>query len=205
MIKVLIAEDNMLTRLGTVTLLKTQPDLDVVGEAVDGAAAVSLFRKLKPDVLLLDLKMPVMGGVQVISTLVQQTPEARILVLTHYEGDEDIFKAIKAGARGYLTKEMRGEEIIAAIRTVHAGDQYLPASIASRLADRMRQPSLSAREQQVLQGIFKGKTNKEIAQELQLSEKTTAIYVSNILSKLRAKTRTEAVSIALQRGLLSSE
>jgi two-component system NarL family response regulator len=202
-IRVLVAEDNFLTRFGTVMLLKTQADIEVVGEAADGARAVSMYRELQPDVMLLDLKMPVMHGVQVIASVLREAPAARILVLTFYDGDEDIFKAIKAGARGYLTKEVHGEQILAALRAVHAGERYMPAEIASRLADRMQQPSLTAREQDVLELMFKGRTNREIARDLELSEKTAGFYVGNILAKLGAKTRTEAVSIALQRGIIS--
>jgi two-component system NarL family response regulator len=202
LIRVLVAEDNALMRLGIVTMLRTQPDIDVVGEAPDGARAIALARQLRPDVLLLDLKMPTLDGVQVIANLCGASPEARILVLTHYDAEEDIFRAVRAGARGYLTKDAQGEQIVEAIRTVHAGGRYLPAEIAGRLAERMSQPSLSPRELQVLEHVARGLTNREIARELSLTEKTAGAYVGNVLAKLGASTRTEAVAIGRERGLL---
>ena len=201
-IRVAVAEDNRLMRLGIVALLKTQTDFLVVGEAEDGAQAVNLFRAHKPDVFLIDLRMPVLDGVQVTTEILRSDPEAHILVLSHYDGQEDIFRAVKVGARGYLTKEHPPSEILNAIRIVHDGGRYLPSSIAERLNNRMLQPELTAREQQVLERLALGMTNKQIGEELTMAHKTCSIHVSGVLGKLGAHTRTEAVAIAQQRGLI---
>jgi two-component system, NarL family, response regulator len=204
-IRILIAEDNVFMRMGTAMLLRTQPDFEVVGEAEDGVQAIADYRQHRPDVLVVDMKMPGLDGVSVTQTICQEFPGARILVLTHYDGDEDIYKALKAGARGYLTKDIPGEELLKAIRALHSGDRFLPPEVADRLAERLTQSSLSGREQQVLERIFAGESNKEIAAGLGLAEKTASMHVSRLLAKLDAKSRTEAVSIGLQRGLLQSK
>ncbi|MDX2019338.1 MAG: response regulator transcription factor [Deltaproteobacteria bacterium] len=200
--RVLVADDNRLTRLGIVTVLELHDDLEVVGQAADGAQAVTMWRELKPDVLVVDLKMPHLDGVQVTTQLCKDDQNARILVLTHYDGDENIFQALRAGARGYLTKDIEGNELVEAIRALAAGGRFIPPEIASRVADRANRPELTPREQQVLERMAVGLTNKEIAQELDISDRTIGVYVGNILSKLEAKTRTEAVTVARKRGLL---
>jgi two-component system, NarL family, response regulator len=202
--RVLVADDNRLTRLGIVTVLELHDDLEVVGQAVDGAQAVTMFRDLKPDVLVVDLKMPHLDGVQVTTQICKDDPAARILVLTHYDGDENIFQALRAGARGYLTKDIEGNELVEAIRALAAGGRFIPPEIASRVAERATRPELTPREQQVLERMAKGLTNKEIAQGLDISDRTIGVYVGNILAKLEAKTRTEAVTVATKRGLLES-
>jgi two-component system NarL family response regulator len=201
-IRVLVAEDSPVTRLGVSTLLRTEPDIEVVAEAENGADAVRLFRQMRPDVVLLDLRMPELDGVQATEQMRREDPAARVLVLTNYDGDEVIFQALKAGAAGYLTKGVRGPELITAIRQVHAGDRYLPPGVAGRLADRMMAPSLSPREVQVLEKIYEGLTNKEIAEALHISLKTASMFVSKILLKLDVRSRTEAVAVALRRGIL---
>lgn len=204
-IRLLVAEDNQLMRRGIVSLVGTQPDLQVVAEAEDGARAITAYRQHRPHVVLLDLKLPVMDGVHVTRSLLAEDPGARIVILSHYEGDEHIFQAIRAGARGYVTKEMDGERILEAIRRVHEGQQYLPANLLERLTERMRQPALTFREQQVLEHVFRGLGNREIAETMGISQKTVGIYVGNILSKLNVRTRTEAIGVGLQRGLLSPD
>ncbi|MDX2024663.1 MAG: response regulator transcription factor [Deltaproteobacteria bacterium] len=202
MIDILLVEDNELARAGTAALIGTQNDMRIVGEATDGTSGLEMFRSLRPHIAMVDLRMPSFDGVQLTAALMREAPPARVLVLTHYEGDADVFNAIKAGALGYLTKDVGRTELFTAIRTVAEGKRYLPAAIAGKLADRMTQPALSPRELQVLEHIFAGRANKEIADTLKLSEKTVIMYVSQILSKMGAKSRTEAVSLALSRGIL---
>lgn len=201
-IRILVADDNALTRLGIVTMLRLERGFEVVGEASDGAKAITSYRELRPDVLVLDLRMPVLDGVQVTSDLCREDPAARVLVLSHYDGDEDIFRALRAGAKGYLTKEVGGEELVNAVRTVAAGGRYMVPEVANRLAERVLQPSLTVREQQVLEEMARGFTNKQIAESLTMSDRTVGTHVSQILSKLGAKTRTEAVTVGMQKGLL---
>lgn len=201
-IRILIIDDNQLTRIGLTTLVGTQKDMLVVGEAIDGPHGTKLFASLNPDVAVVDLRLPVMDGVQVIEAVRRSRPEARILVLTHYDGDENIFRALRAGALGYLTKESPGEEILTAIRTVHGGTRYLPPHIARQLAERTLHPDLTARELQVLERMGEGASNRDIATALAISDRTVATYASNVLAKLGAKSRTEAVAIAQTRGLL---
>lgn len=201
-VRVLVADDNRLVRIGIVALLRTEPGFEVVAEASDGAEAINLFRQHSPDVLLLDLHMPVLDGTQVIAQLQRGDKDARILVLTHYDGEEDVFRAMEAGARGYVTKDLPPEEIVKAVREVAKGGHFMPSQMIGRLAERMNQTALTRREQQVLQGLARGSTNRQIAVELEISEKTCGIHVGNILAKLDAHTRTEAVDIAYRRGLL---
>lgn len=203
-IRVLLVDDNQLTRIGLSTVIGTQPDMTVVGEATDGARGVSLYASLGPDVGVIDMRLPVLDGVQVIESIRRTAPAARLLVLTHYDGDENIFRAMRAGALGYLTKEAPGEEILTAIRTVHRGERYLPPHIARQLAERTLHAELTARELQVLERMAAGASNRDIAQSLAISERTVATYASNVLAKLGARSRTEAAAIAQQRGLLRS-
>jgi DNA-binding NarL/FixJ family response regulator len=201
-IRILIADDHEIARGGTSVLLGTQTDLQVVGMAEDGAKAMALYRQLQPDVLVADLRMPVFDGLSVTTTLCGEFPNAKILILSHYDGDEDIFRALKAGARGYLTKDTRGQELIAAIRAIAAGGKYIPPAIAERLTGRMFAPTLTPREQQVLELIAQGLTNRSISTSVGIAERTVGLHVGNVLEKLGASTRTEAVSIGLKRGLL---
>jgi DNA-binding NarL/FixJ family response regulator len=203
-IRLLLVEDNFYTRLGTAAFLRGQPGIQVVGQAEDGDCALTLFAQLAPDVTVVDLRMPRMDGVQLIGALRARAPEARILVLTHYQGDENIFQALKAGASGYLTKETPGEELLAAVRAVAAGQRFFPPEIAQRIASAATRPQLTRREQQVLEQIADGASNRETAASLGISDRTVGLYVSSILSKLGARSRTEAVSIAVHRGILQS-
>ncbi len=177
--------------------------MEVVASVGDGRAAVESFRALRPDVALLDLRMPVLGGVQAIEEIRREFPSARIIVLTTYDGDEDVYRALQAGAAGYLLKDTTTEALLRAIRTVAAGQRYVPPEIAARLVERtMAGPGLTAREVEVLGALATGKTNKEIAAEFFITEGTVKSHVNNILDKLGVRDRTEAVMEALRRGIL---
>jgi two-component system NarL family response regulator len=201
-IRVLLVEDNFYTRLGTLAFLRAHPDIEVAGEAANGSQALAVFDELRPDVVVVDLRMPEMSGVPLIAALCRRAPEVRILVLTHHGGDEDIAAALKAGARGYLTKEAPGAELVRAVRALRAGQRYLPPELVARLSARDKVPQLTRREGQVLQQIAEGASNRDIGRTLELSERTVGVYVSRILSKLDAQSRTEAVTIALRRGIV---
>jgi two-component system NarL family response regulator len=204
-IRVMVVEDNFYTRLGTLAFLRAQPDIEVVGEATDGEQALALVDQLCPDVILLDLRMPRMNGMRVTATLRHRSVLARVLVLTHHVGDDDIAEALRAGADGYLTKEAPGSELVAAVRAVHAGVRYLPPEIVARLSARDNQPQLTHREREVLQHIAEGASNRDIATALRLSERTVGVYVSRILSKLGAQSRTEAAAIGTRRGIVGRD
>jgi DNA-binding NarL/FixJ family response regulator len=201
-ISVLIIDDNQLARMGVAMLLSTQSNVRLVGEAVDGPSGVKMYAELKPDVALVDLRLPGMDGISVLEAIRRHKSDARCLVLSHYDGDENIFKALRAGASGYLTKQAPGPDILDAIRTVYSGQRYLPAAIAAQLVDRLHQTELTKREQDVLVQIAGGGTNRDIAETLAISERTVATYVSALMSKLGVKSRTEAVTKARSRGLL---
>ena len=201
-IRVLVVEDHNVVRQGLVALIKTVPDMAVVGEASDGKQAVEFFRQHKPDVTIMDLRLPVMSGVEAITAIRREYPAARVIVLTTFDGDEDIYRALQAGARGYLLKDMSGDDLMDAIRTVHAGKSRIPAAVAQRLADRMVGPELTARELEVLKLIVAGKSNKEIGLALFISEATVKTHINNLLSKLGVSDRTQATTTALQRGIV---
>lgn len=203
-IRVLVVDDNFIARIGITTFLRQQPQVKVVAEADGAMAALKLIADQTVDVVLADMKMPAFDGVALTEQLRSRHPQVKVLVLSHYEGDENIFRALRAGASGYLTKESRGEEILAAIIAVAGGGRYYPASIAGRLADRMLQPSLTPRDLQVLAAIFSGLTNREIAVKLALTERSAGVYVSRVMQKLGVKTRTEAVRVAIERGILDT-
>lgn len=204
-IRVMVVEDHHIVRQGLVALLGTVPDIEVVTEASDGQQAVEMFREHRPDVTLLDLRLPVLGGVEVLTRIRQQTPGARVIVLTTFDGDEDIYRALQAGARGYLLKGMRTDELLDAIRAVHAGKTRIPPIVAERLANRLNGQDLTARELEVLKLIVAGKSNKEIGSELSISEATVKTHMNNILSKLSVSDRTQAATTALQRGIVHLE
>ncbi len=201
-LRILVVEDHHVVRQGLIALLRTVPDMDVVAEAADGNQAVELFRRHKPDVTIMDLRLPGMSGVDAITAIRKEFPAARIIVLTTFDGDEDIYRALQAGARGYLLKDMFGDELMDAIRTVHAGKTRIPPAVAQRLAERMGGPSLTARELDVLKLIVAGKSNKEIGYELTISEATVKSHINSILSKLAVSDRTQAATTALQRGIV---
>jgi DNA-binding NarL/FixJ family response regulator len=201
-IRILIAEDHHVVRQGLAALLKTVNGMQVVAEASDGKEAVELFERHQPDVTLMDLRMPKLGGVEAVTEIRRKHPGARIIVLTTFDGDEDIYRAIQAGAKGYLLKGMSGEELIDAIHAVHAGKSRIPSVIAERLAERMGGPGLTSREIEVLKAIVAGHSNKEIGAELGISEATVKTHINSILSKLGVTDRTQAATTALQRGIV---
>jgi DNA-binding NarL/FixJ family response regulator len=176
--------------------------MQVIAEAADGRQAVELFRKHQPDVTIMDLRLPALPGVDAIVAIRREYPNARIIVLTTYDGDEDIYRALQAGARGYLLKDMSGDELMEAIRTVHAGRSRIPALVAQRLADRVGGQDLTSRELEVLKLIVAGKSNKEIGKDLFISEATVKTHINNLLSKLGVTDRTQAATTALQRGIV---
>jgi two-component system NarL family response regulator len=204
-IRVLVVEDHHVVRQGLVALLNVVDGLEVVGEAADGVEAIAQYRKHQPDIALIDLRLPRLTGVEVIERIRMETPHARFIVLTTYDGDEDIYRALQAGARAYLLKGMTSEELIAAIRAVHAGKSHIPPAIAQRLAERMGTEELTPREFDVLEQIVRGLSNKDIATELEISEATVKTHINNLLSKLGVTDRTQAATAALQRGIVTLE
>ncbi len=201
-IKIMIVEDHAVVRQGLAALLAITPDFTVVAQAADGRQAIEQFRRHQPDVTLMDLRLPNMTGVEAIARIRIDFPQARIIVLTTFDGDEDIYRALQAGARGYLLKGMTGEELIEAIRSVHAGKSRIPAPVAERLAERMSAPTLTGRETEVLELIVGGNSNKEIASALAISEATVKTHINSLLSKLGVTDRTQAATTALQRGIV---
>jgi two-component system NarL family response regulator len=201
-IRILVAEDHLVARVGVTTIVNMQPDMVVVAEASNGQQAVELFRQFQPDVALLDLRMPVMSGVEAALAIRKEHPQARMIALTTYGGDEDIRRALAAGVHAYLTKDVLHDELLKAVRAVHAGQTYLPAAVAASLAAQMPRPDLSAREVQVLELIVQGLANKQIAYSLGIAEHTVKNHVKSILSKLSVQDRTQAATAAIQRGIV---
>lgn len=201
-VRLLIVDDHHIVRRGLVALLSTVPEMQVVAEASDGQEALVLYRQHQPDVTLMDLRMNTMNGVETTRAIRAEFPNARIIVLTTFDGDEDIYRALQAGARGYLLKGMETEELLSAIRTVHSGKSRIPAPVAERLAERMNAPTLTDRETEVLRLIVGGNSNKEIAAALFISEATVKTHINSLLSKLGVSDRTQAATTALQRGIV---
>lgn len=204
-IRVLVVEDHHVVRQGLVALLNVVEGLEVVGEAADGIEAIAQFSKYQPDIALIDLRMPKLSGVEVIKRVRMETPQARFIVLTTFDGDEDIYRALQAGARAYLLKGMTTEELIATIRAVHAGRSRIPPAIAGKLAERMGTEELTPREVDVLEQIVNGMSNKEIALELVISEATVKTHINSLLGKLGVTDRTQAATVAIQRGIVPLE
>ena len=201
-IRILVAEDHLVARVGVTTIVNMQPDMMVIAEASNGQQAVELYRQQVPDVALLDMRMPILDGVAAAKAIRGEFPGARMIALTTYGGDEDIRRALAAGVQAYLTKDVLHDELLKAIRAVHAGQTYLPAGVAAALAAQMPRPDLSAREVQVLELIVAGQANKQIAYSLGIAEHTVKNHVKNILSKLGVQDRTQAATAAIQRGII---
>jgi len=202
-IRILVVDDHAIVRTGLAAVIETEPDMAVVGQAATGKQAVSLFKEMKPDVTIMDLTLtPDMTGIQAIQVIRSEFPDARIIVLSAYKGDEDIYRALQAGAATYLLKESLGEDLIGIIREVHAGGGPIPPEVGRKLADRVTQRILTARESEVLRLVAKGMRNKEIAAHLRISDETAQGHVKSILAKLRVQDRTEAVTVAIRRGII---
>jgi DNA-binding NarL/FixJ family response regulator len=200
--RILIAEDHLIARVGVKTIVNMQPDMTVVAEAANGAQAVELHRKHRPDITLMDMRMPGMSGLEAAIAIRKEMPEARIIALSTYGGDEDIRRALQAGVRAYLTKDVLHDELIRAIHAVQAGETYLPATVAAALAAGSLPADLTAREMDVLTLIVKGHGNKQIAYALGIAEHTVKNHVKNILAKLDVEDRTQAATEAIQRGII---
>jgi two-component system NarL family response regulator len=203
-IQVLVADDHPVVCYGLSAMISGQPDMKVVAQASDGREAVALFRKHQPDVILMDLRMPGMGGVEAIRAIRAVSPDAGIIVLTTYQGDEDIHRALTAGAQAYLMKGMAHDELLEAIRSVHAGIRYLPPPVLKSLAERIPGSELSPRELDILRLIVKGLSNKQIASNLGITEGTVKWHVNIVLSRLNVSDRTQAAVAALHRGIVES-
>jgi DNA-binding NarL/FixJ family response regulator len=201
-IRILIADDHFIVRMGLVALVSTEPDMEIVAEAADGGEALALFAKHRPDLALLDLRMPVKSGIQAITEIRNQFPAARILVLSAFDGDEDIYRALHAGAQGYVLKNCTADKLVPALRAVAAGQNWIPGDVAQHLSSRKFSQELTSREEQVLKELAKGLANKEIADNLSISEHTVKDHLKSILAKLEVDDRTEAVTTAIQRGII---
>ena len=201
-IKIMVIDDQAVVRQGFVALINTVSDMEVVAEGTNGRQAIDLYRLHRPDVTLMDLRMPELGGVEAIAAIRKEFPDARLIVLTTYDGDEDIYRSLQAGAQGYLLKDMFFEELEEAIRKVHGGSRRIPSQVAERLAERMGTSDLTGRETEVLEQIVAGHSNKTIAARLNISEATVKSHINSILSKLGVSDRTQAATTALQRGLV---
>jgi DNA-binding NarL/FixJ family response regulator len=201
-IRILIADDHSVVREGLVSLIRRKSDMAVVAEASNGREAVDLWKKHRPHVTLLDLRMPELDGVGAIKEIRELDDNAQIVVLTTFDGDEDIYRAIKAGAKAYLLKDTARDALVETVRRVHAGETYLPPTLAAKLAERLSGQALSPRELEVLQRLAVGKSNKEIGAELFISEGTVKTHIKSIFGKLDVVSRTEAVATATRRGLI---
>jgi DNA-binding NarL/FixJ family response regulator len=201
-IRVMTVDDHPIFRDGLAALLASYKDLELVAEAADGAEAVAIFRTHRPDVVLMDLSMPVMGGAQATEAITSEFPDARIIALTTYEGDVDIHRALEAGARGYLLKDALRNQVADAIRAVHRGARVVPPTVAQKLAEYTPRVELTDRELEVLSLMAKGQSNKEIADSIGRTEATVKVHVLHILSKLGVDDRTAAVTVGLKRGMI---
>jgi len=201
-VRILVVDDHPLFRSGVASLLGTQPDMQLVAEASDGHEAVAMFRAHRPDVTLMDLQMPRMDGVEAIEAIRADFPNARIVILTTYRGDVQALRALKVGAAGYLLKSLLHKELVETIRTVHAGKRVIPPEIAAEIAGHAGEEQLTEREMEVLRCVASGKSNKRVADQLDISEETVKGHLRRILAKLSATDRTHAVTIAVKRGII---
>jgi len=201
-IRILSVDDHPLLQEGIAAMIRSQPDMELAGEARSGQDALEKFRETRPDVVLMDLRLPDMNGIDAMIAIRGEFPEARVVVLTTFEGDAEIKRALAAGARGYLLKSMPPRELLDGIRQVHAGKKRIPAEVAARLAEHLSDESLTAREIEVLRQVASGNRNRDIAERLFISEETVKVHVKHIMDKLGANDRTQAVSIAIRRGII---
>jgi DNA-binding NarL/FixJ family response regulator len=201
-IRVLVVDDHPVVRTGLAAVVSLEGDFELVGEAEDGARAVAMVREQRPDVVLMDLRMPCMDGVSAIRAITRDFPQVRVLALTTYDGDVSIHRALEAGARGYLLKDMLLTEVVTAIRAVYRGERVIPAPVAARLAEFTPRSDLTEREVQVMQFVACGLSNREIAAAIGRSDETVKLHLKNIFAKLAVADRTEAVTVAISRGIL---
>ena len=201
-VRVLLVEDHFLARTALRSVLNGRFEVTIVAEAESGEQAVELYTQIRPDVTLMDLRLPGISGLEAIEAIRRMHREARIVVLTNYGGSEDVFRALRAGAMGYLTKDASGDQVLDAILTVRQGVRYLPRAIRDVLAERLPQDELTPREHQVLTLITRGMSNREIAEELNIADKTVRIHVSSLLDKMNARDRTQAAILAIQHGIV---
>jgi len=201
-IRVLVVDDHPVVRTGLAAVISLEPDFELVGEAEDGARAVAMVREQRPDVVLMDLRMPRMDGVTAIRVITKDFPQVRVLALTTYDGDVSIHRALEAGARGYLLKDMLLTEVVTAIRAVYRGERVIPAPVAARLAEFTPRADLTEREVEVMQFVARGLSNREIAAAIGRSDETVKLHLKNIFTKLGVGDRTEAVTLAISRGIL---
>jgi DNA-binding NarL/FixJ family response regulator len=204
-IRLLVVDDHQAFRMGLVAMVNEYPDLEVVAEAGTGPQAIELFRACHPDVVLMDLRLPGLSGVEATLAIRKEFPRSHIIIITTYDGDEDIYRALQSGAQGYLLKDMSKEELVGAIRAVQAGQHHIPPHVANRLAERMGRPELTLREIEVLKLVVKGKSNKEIAQDLHITEETVKGHLKSVFGKLGVNDRTQAAMSALQHGIMHME
>ena len=202
MIRVVLADDHPVVRDGLAAMVNQQPDMEVLAEAGDGEEAIAFYQQYQPDVMVLDLRMPKRDGVAVVQRVMELNPKACLLIMTTYDGDEDIFRCLSQGAKGYLLKDAPRQEILSAIRAVSEGRPYASSSVAAKALQRMAKPSLTQRESDVLQLVAQGRSNKDIARRLEITEGTAKTHVKAILTKLDAISRTEAVAVAHKRGMI---
>lgn len=202
LIRVLIAEDHVLVRRGMAAIINMEEGAEVVGEAGDGEEAVALWRRLKPDITLMDLRMPVLEGVEAIRRIRAEDPDAAIIVLTTFDHDEDIYAGLRAGAKAYLLKDVQPEELFRCIRAVHAGEAYLQPKVAAKLVQRVQEPALTEREVQILRLLAQGKSNRVIGAALHITEGTVKSHLKSLFAKLDATSRAEAIALAAKRGLI---
>jgi len=201
-IRVFSVDDHPLLREGIAAIINSQPDMSLVGGAVNGSQALQFFREQRPDVTLMDLRLPDMSGIDAMIAIRSEFVEARIIMLTTFEGDVEVQRALAAGARGYMLKSMPPNDVIEAIRKVHAGKKAIPPEIAARLANHMSDETLTAREVEILQHVAEGNRNRDIADRLFISEGTVKVHIQHIMEKLGASDRTQAITIAVRRGII---
>jgi DNA-binding NarL/FixJ family response regulator len=204
-IRILVVDDHFMVRMGLCASLNVEPDMEVVAEVGSGESAVDAYRKHAPLLVIMDVRLPGMSGTEATAAIVREFPEARILMLSTHSGEEEVYRALQAGARGYVLKSVVREELLHAIREVHDGRQYLDPVVEPLLAQRMGHRSLTSRELEVLRLVAKGLGNKEIAAALSIAEVTVKLHVSHVFEKLNVKDRTEAATAALQRGIITLE
>lgn len=200
-VRILIVDDHAIVRQGLAAMIENEPDMTVVGQAGNGQEALDRYRQLQPDITLMDLRMPHMSGVDATIAICAEFTHARIIVLTTYDGDEDIYRGLRAGAKGYLLKDAEPDALLNAIRIVHSGQQYIPSGVAAKLVQRMNNPELSDREREVIHLMVDGLSNHDIGVALNITESTVKFHINRILSKLGVSDRTQAVVTALKRGL----